>query len=105
VKPEGETGDDRGWNWVSVQLDGLDVQLSSAVLMDTKNDAELDKAALVVDAEGNATRYSAAEDGVELIGSELWRSTRSFMQFPTKWQLVIPGVCDLTLVSTQALRF
>lgn len=97
VKPEGETGDDRGWNWVSVQLDGLDVQLSSAILMDTKNDVELDKAALIIDEDGNATRYSAEEDGVELVGSELWRSTRSFMQFPTRWSLVVPGVCDLEL--------
>jgi hypothetical protein len=99
VKPEGETGDDRGWNWVSVQLDGMDVQLSSAVLMDTKKDIEMDKAALVIDEEGNATRYSAEADGVELVGTEIWRSTRSFMQFPTKWSLVIPGVCDLTLTA------
>lgn len=71
VKPEGETGDERGWNWVSVQLDGMDVQLSSAVLLDTKNNVEMDKAALVIDEEGNATRYSAEADGVELIGTEL----------------------------------
>jgi hypothetical protein len=99
-KPEKKEDDetDRAWNWVSVHLDGIDVQISSAVLMDTKANEEIDKAALIVD--GNTcTRYSAQENGVDLVGSKVWRSTRSFLQFPTEWALTIPGVCDLTLTA------
>ena len=101
VKKDGETGDDRAWNWVAIQLDDMDVQISSAVLMDTAADVELDKAALVCDGEDAVTRYTAEANGVELIGSKVWRSTRSFLAFPTEWDLIIPGVCELKLVATQ----
>jgi predicted secreted hydrolase len=101
-KKDGETGDSRAWNWVSVQLDDVDVQISSAVLMDTSTNEEgdeIDKAALIIDADGVCKRYSAEDHGVDLVGSQMWRSTRSFLCFPTKWELTIPGVCELTLTA------
>ena len=51
----------RGWNWISCQLDDINVQITSAVLCDTseKKPIVLDKAAIIVDQDGNAQRYNA----------------------------------------------
>ena len=32
----------------------------------------------MVEADGSSQRYGAEKDGMDLVGSELWRSTRSF---------------------------
>jgi predicted secreted hydrolase len=42
-------------------------------------------------------RLTARGAGVVLEGTKMWRSTRSFLTFPTEWELVIPGKCKLTL--------
>jgi len=95
-----EQDNNYGWSWVALQLDDIDVQITAAVITDMRAAEPIDKAAIVVEADGSSQRYGAEKDGMDLVGSELWRSTRSFAAFPQRWKLTVPGVLDLTLTAT-----
>jgi predicted secreted hydrolase len=60
-----EKPSDRGWNWFGLQLDDVDVQITAALLCDTsgKQPRTIDKAAIVVDADGNSERFSEDKHG------------------------------------------
>lgn len=84
------------WNWAALQLDnGVDVTVYSITRIATGQ--VLDNWAIVSDADGRRTQY----DGLTFRALETWRSTRSFLQYPTRWHLVIPGAkVDLTIEAT-----
>ena len=83
------------WDWVSLQLDdGTDVSVYS--LVDTVSKASAGRWAILSDKTGR--RYAVSDFTLEASGT--WRSTRTFQDYPTSWQLTIP---ELTLqVSLEA---
>ena len=81
--------DARGYavNACHLQLDGgMDVTLS--LTFDMTSGAVIDGSAVVVDAEGGRTWYDG--DSVLFEGSQTWRSTRTFQEFPTSWHVSVP---------------
>ena len=84
------------WNWAAAQLDnGVDVTVYSITRIATGE--VLDNWAIISDADGRRTQY----DGVTFRALETWRSTRSFLEYPTRWRLVVPEAkLDITLEAT-----
>ena len=76
---------DVAWNWLAVQFaDGR--QLSAYTLIDEHTEAVIDERAIVVDADGTPTYY----DHINFEAENLWRSTRTFQEYPTRWRLEVP---------------
>ncbi|MDP6947109.1 MAG: lipocalin family protein, partial [Myxococcota bacterium] len=83
---------DIGWNWISTQLDdGTDV--TAYALTDRKTGESAGRWAVVIAADGSTrtfTRMRFEQEG-------LWRSTRTFNDYPTRWRLEVPEAgLDLT---------
>jgi geranylgeranyl pyrophosphate synthase/predicted secreted hydrolase len=73
------------WNWVALQLDdGTDVSVYD--LVDTKDSSSAGRWAVVSDKAGH--RYGLTSFTLEPTG--VWRSTRTFHDYPTQWKLEIP---------------
>lgn len=85
--PEGYIQHDIAWNWISVQLvNGY--RISAYDLYDTTNGgASYGRWALVIDPGGHAISYT----DFTLQPLQFWTSSRTFTQYPTAWQLTIPG--------------
>ncbi|HZS41386.1 MAG TPA: polyprenyl synthetase family protein [Polyangia bacterium] len=84
-----ESGDeervDIAWNWCSLQLDGnLDVTCFS--LQRVADGKVMHQWAVVVDAEGK----SSSHHDMQMTPLGNWRSTRTFFDYPTRWQLRVP---------------
>jgi geranylgeranyl pyrophosphate synthase/predicted secreted hydrolase len=76
---------DVAWNWLAVQFsDGR--QLSAYTLVDEHTQAVIDERAIVVAADGTPTYY----DHIAFEAENLWRSTRTFQEYPTRWRLQVP---------------
>jgi geranylgeranyl pyrophosphate synthase/predicted secreted hydrolase len=84
------------WNWAAVQLDnGVDVTVYSITRIATGE--VLDNWVVISDADGRRAQY----DGVTFRALETWRSTRSLVEYPTRWRLVVPEAkLDITLEAT-----
>lgn len=74
------------WRWVSVQLEGgLDV--SVFIITRTDTGEALDNWTIVSDALGRSWQFTDAV----LEPTSTWRSTRSFVEYPTAWKLEVPS--------------
>jgi len=84
------------WNWAALQLDnGVDVTVYSITRIATGE--VLDNWAVISDADGYRRQY----DGVSFRALETWRSARSFLEYPTRWRLVVPEAkLDIILEAT-----
>lgn len=89
--PEGEAAVDKGkrddvaWNWCGAQLDDGS-ELSAYRIVDLTTEEVLGERVLVVEADG--TRHEYRTGSFE--PRNLWRSTRSFNEYPTRWSLQVP---------------
>ncbi len=73
------------WNWAALQLsDGTDVSVYD--LVDTKDNTSAGRWAVVCDPNGR--RYSFTSFTLEPV--DVWRSTRTFHDYPTRWKLEVP---------------
>jgi len=84
------------WSWAGIQLDdGADVTVYTITRAGTGD--VLDHWAVVSDGSGRRAQY----DRVMLRPLQTWRSPRSFLEYPTRWRLVVPEAkLDLTLEAT-----
>lgn len=74
-----------GWNWLSAQLDdGWDVTVYD--LVEVASGVVRGHFAITVSPEGERREYRE----FTLEGDEHWTSTRTFLDYPTRWRLVIP---------------
>ncbi|NUN13154.1 MAG: polyprenyl synthetase family protein [Myxococcales bacterium] len=79
---ETQDTDKVSWNWVAVQLaDGTDI--SAYTLFDVATGHTTDQRLLVVKPDGEPIRY----DHLEFSPTRIWRSTRTFNDYPTGWRL------------------
>ena len=70
-----------------LQLEGgMDVTVS--LTFDMGTGAIVGSSCVVVDDEGERTYYEG--DSLLFEGTEIWQSTRTFQEFPTKWHLSVP---------------
>ena len=76
---------DVAWNWLALQFDD-GRQLSAYTLIDENTEEVIDERAIVVETDGQATYY----DHISLEAQNLWRSTRTFQEYPTQWRLQVP---------------
>ncbi len=77
---------DVAWNWLAVQLaDGR--ELSGYQLVDVGEGRSLGQKVLLIDREGRREAY----DDFTLEPERLWRSTRTFNDYPVAWRLTVPG--------------
>ena len=77
--------EDVAWNWCALQLDdGRD--LTAYAMVDLRDDSDLGQRALLIDAEGVRHEYLS----VDFIGHDFWTSTRTFNNYPTRWELIVP---------------
>lgn len=78
---------DVAWNWAALQLsDGREL---TAYNMEEVNTGKcLGKQAILVDKDGLATRYA----NILFSPKNMWRSTRTFNDYPTLWTLEIPEI-------------
>lgn len=76
---------DIAWNWIGAQLDDGS-EVSAYTLHDLVSGESAGRWAVVIDPEGG---YTSPTD-VHLEPEGLWRSTRSFNDYPTAWQLELP---------------
>ena len=78
--------DDLAWNWLAAQLaDGS--ELTAYALVRCKDGKMLDQRAVIIDQDGRATTHH----DVEIKADRSWRSLRTFFDYPTRWQLKVPG--------------
>lgn len=78
----GHDTDKVSWNWVAVQLaDGTDI--SAYTLFDVATGETTDQRLLVVTPAGEPIQYT----DLELTPTRMWRSTRTFNDYPTHWRL------------------
>lgn len=84
------------WRWLSIQLsDGSDVSVFSITRRATGE--VLDNWAIVSDADGHGRSYRNAR----LETLHTWRSTRTFVQYPIRFRLRVPGAqLDLEVSAT-----
>jgi geranylgeranyl pyrophosphate synthase/predicted secreted hydrolase len=89
--PEGELSaqkgkrDDIAWNWCGLQLDDGS-ELSAYRIVDLATQELLGERVLLVDSDG--TRHDLKGGTFE--PQNMWRSTRSFNEYPTRWMLRVP---------------
>lgn len=77
---------DVAWNWAAVQLDGGD-EITAYSLVRVSDGKILGQWAIHVDSAGYRHEHrdlAFAPDGA-------WRSTRTFYDYPLRWQLQVPG--------------
>ena len=73
------------WNWLSAQLeDGTEITVYD--LFETEPWTRCGHHAVVVDPDGTRTRY----DDFSFEGDRPWTSTRTYVEYPTRWRLRIP---------------
>lgn len=84
------------WSWTGLQLDnGVDVTVYTIARAATGD--VLDHWAVVSGADGKRAQY----DHVLLRPLGTWRSPRSFLEYPTRWRLIVPEASlDLTVEAT-----
>jgi len=89
--PDGEASahagkrDDIAWNWCGLQLDD-GTEISAYRILDLGTEEVLGERVIVVDADG--VRHDFPGGSFE--ARNLWRSTRSFNEYPTRWSLRVP---------------
>ena len=76
---------DVAWNWLALQFDD-GRQLSAYTLIDANSASVLDERAIVIEPDGSASYY----DHISFEAENLWRSTRTFQEYPTSWRLSVP---------------
>lgn len=92
ISDERKEGDAIGWTWVGLQLDdGTDV--TAYAMVDETTGVSRGAGAIVVGPDG--LRRAFKEFLLEPRG-DLWCSTRTFQEYPTRWRLEVPGA-DLAL--------
>ncbi len=89
---------DIAWNWIGAQLDDGS-EVSTYALHDLVSDECAGRWAVVIHADGT---YTSLTD-VHFEPSGLWRSTRSFNDYPTDWELELPEA-GLSLKATCAFE-
>jgi geranylgeranyl pyrophosphate synthase len=96
AKAQNKSAGATDWNWAAVQLDnGVDVTVYSITRIATGE--VLDNWAIMSYADGQRRQY----DGVTFSALETWRSTRSFLDYPTRWRLVVPEAkLDIAIEAT-----
>lgn len=100
--PQGESGHiqacDLAWNWCGLQLEN-GLQISGYRITDNDTEEDVGERVLVIDENGERHDFP----GVSFEPVEMWRSTRSFNDYPTKWRMQVPEAgIDLTLEATFA---
>lgn len=91
--PEGEASkigkrDDIAWNWCGLQLDdGTELSAYRIVDLGANGGAGevIGERVLLVDRDGTRHEHSGTFEG-----RNVWRSTRSFNEYPTRWTLRVP---------------
>jgi geranylgeranyl pyrophosphate synthase/predicted secreted hydrolase len=89
--PEGEASasagkrDDIAWNWCGLQLDD-GTEVSAYRVVNLATDEVLGERVLLVDPDGTRRDFRVGT----FEGRNVWRSTRSFHEYPTKWTLRVP---------------
>lgn len=73
------------WSWASIQLDN-DTNVTVYSIARISTGESLDKWAIITDRHGNRRQF----DRVWFRPVESWTSTRSFVEYPTSWELAIP---------------
>ena len=74
------------WNWIAIQLDN-GCEITAYDLIDLKTGKDQGSFVILIDKNGkrhHSTNYSFRPAG------ETWTSTRTFNEYPTRWQLVAP---------------
>jgi geranylgeranyl pyrophosphate synthase/predicted secreted hydrolase len=93
-----EEGADRmnyAWNWAAVQLDNK-YEITAAILVNPENGELMETRTVTIDPKGR--RYKSTD--MQLLGSDVWTSVKTFRSFPTAWNLKIPSdKTDLMLVA------
>jgi geranylgeranyl pyrophosphate synthase/predicted secreted hydrolase len=88
--PDGEASahkgkrDDIAWNWCGLQLDDGS-ELTAYRIVDLSTNTLLGERVLVVDSDGERHDLAGSFEP-----QNLWRSTRSFNEYPTRWTLKVP---------------
>lgn len=82
------------WNWVAAQLDD-NTEISAALLVNPLKNEIMEVKAIVIDAEGNRTQFDGSH-GVSFTADSsreaTWTSVRTFVSYPLKYHLQVPGV-------------
>jgi geranylgeranyl pyrophosphate synthase/predicted secreted hydrolase len=99
VAPGGESSEgsepahNTAWNWTAIQLDdGNEITAYSIIRSDTQK--VIGQWLIVIDPDGHCSNYP----DMTLEPVRWWRSTRSFLNYPTSWRLHAPKAkIDLTI--------
>jgi geranylgeranyl pyrophosphate synthase/predicted secreted hydrolase len=78
--------EDIAWNWISVQFEG-GWELTSYSLVDLISGEGRGNYAVVIEPDGS---YRSVDD-VEFTQQGMWRSTRTFNEYPTQYDLKVPS--------------
>ncbi len=76
---------DVAWNWLALQLEGGG-RLSTYTLVDESQGGVISERAVLVSKEGEVSYY----DDIVFRPLNSWRSTRTFQEYPTQWQIEVP---------------
>ncbi len=78
---------DIGWNWASIQFNN-GYQLTAYDLYDRGDHAKSEGRWSVLIAPDGTAEYPA---DFEFVPVEFWTSSKTFMEYPVKWQLLVPS--------------
>ena len=78
--------DDIAWNWCGLQLDD-GTEVSAYRIVNLATEEILGERVLLVDPDGTRRDFPAGS----FQGCNVWRSTRSFHEYPTRWTLRVPA--------------
>ena len=81
-----EAKKDVSWNWIAMQLNN-GCELTAYDLIDLKTGEDCGSFVILIDKEGK--RHYSTNFSLKPVG-ELWTSTRTFNEYPAKWELIAP---------------
>ena len=95
---ERKNGQEIGWNWLGIQLDD-GRELSAYRMVDEHTGESVGQLAVLVDSDGNRQAWP----DFTLIGDQVWTSTRTFADYPTRWRVQVPQA-GIDIVATATLN-
>lgn len=85
------------WNWAACQLDN-GCEITAAMLVDPRDNTLMERRAIVVGKHGRRYSYTDVSLTASTKKTDVWRSVRSFRQYPLVWKLCVPSArIDLTI--------
>ncbi len=85
TQEEKEAEKDIAWNWFSIQLTN-GYQLTGYDLFDNDTGENTGKQLIIIDPKGSSVIYKE----FTLEAQNQWTSSRTFLDYPTKWKLTVP---------------